>query len=433
MDTETISAPALAGADLAWTHRVIERCETLYVGEGGLLVTELDRDGRIVDPEPLLADFGDVLPFLQRFGRHAFIEQQLASASAHIQDGLYAGEGGIRLFSNHDWLLGLLEIYRATGATSALDQAVMGARTIIGRMFVNDLLIDETPRFMDPRSWVGRASPFNGGYIELWLELADVTGDASFLRAAERLASAWANAAGFRRHGVFPRVFSARSRLLNVLLASAATQRVLLFKDNTNLVWSILSLRQATGAEVWLQVLLRWLDGFERHFLNDGEVPLWLDMSLRGRQHSIKAAFPVIDLFCDLALAEGLSRPVELARTVADRWLGEQWPNGLFPEEIGADRDHLDANVDMAIALLKLAGVTGDARYEEAARRAAEAVIGLHETETGFVLSVGRDGHVRSGRIIVKYQGLALKLALAPRSAAGLMNNPDLLLLLRDR
>lgn len=423
----------LCGEDLSWADRVIARCETRYVGDQGLLVTELDGEGQVTNPEPLLADFGDVLPFLERFGRPDFVAEQLKAAKPHLKTGLYAPGGRIRLFSNHDWLLGLLELYRSTGDQDLLKQADAGARTIIERMFVRGLLVDELPVLASPRTWLGRASPFNGGYIELWLELYELTGERIFLEASERLAAAWAQTPGFREHGVFFRIFSARAPWLDRLAASAATLHVQLFKDNTNFVWSLLALAQATGSGRWAGMVSRWVEGFEALFLNGGEVWLWLDRSLKGREVSLKAAFSAIDLLCDISLAKLSDRALPLAEIIAQRWLGLQWENGLFPETPGGRGDHLDGVVDMAMALMKLAGITKNGTYAEAAARAARGVVAHHETPNGLALRVDRGGVVVSGRIIVKYQSLALKLALAPADPAQFIGDDDLLVLLRDR
>ena len=39
------------------------------VDANGVLVTRLDSDGRITDPEPLIGDYGDVLPFFLKLRR----------------------------------------------------------------------------------------------------------------------------------------------------------------------------------------------------------------------------------------------------------------------------------------------------------------------------------------------------------------------------
>jgi hypothetical protein len=423
----------LCGPDLAWVNTTLDLIEQRYVGGAKILVTELNGDGVITDPEPLVADFGDVLPFLQRYGRNDFAREQMLQTGPYLTGGLYRSGGRLKLFSNHDWLLGLLELHRATGDVALLEAARTGSLTIIETMFVGDLLIDEPIVGSDPRTWAARANAFNGGYIELWLELYDLTGDPAFLSASVRLAEGWVATAGFRKYGLFCRVLSAHSDILGALLKPASNLSVLLFKDNTNMVWSLAALEHRTKDGRWKGVIDRWLTGFETLMLNGGDVWLQLDRNMQGREVSLKAAFATIDLLCDLA-AEGLSdRSLAVAQVIADRWLTRQWDNGLFPEHPDGDRDHLDANVDMAIALQKLAGLTGRPEYAEAAGRAAQAVPALHATPYGLCLAVGPDGAVVRDKITVKYQALALKLALAPADPKALLADADLMSLLRDR
>jgi hypothetical protein len=429
----TRTVTSLCGTATDWVEQTLDLCVTRYVGADGLLVTALGADGTIVDPTPLIADFGDVLPFVARFGRMDFVEGQIELARPHLSDALFRHGGRVRLFDNHDWLLGLLELHEATGDAAFLALAREGATTIADTMFVDDLLVDGTIEWRDPRTWLLPASPFNGGFIELWLELHAAAGEPGFLEASRRLAARWMRSEGFRSTGVFHRTLCSWSPLLGRLAAHGTTSSARLFKDNTNFVWSLLDLHRTTGEERWRDGLTRWIDGFRRHFLNDGDVWLWLDRRGVGHEVSLKAAFASIDLLCDLHAAGVSTSALDLAETIARRWSAHQWPNGLFPETPAGARDHLDANVDMAIALIKLAGHTGREAYAERARAAAHAVVERHRSPLGLVQAVGRDGAVHDGRIIVKYQGLALKLAIAPDRPEDLLSDPALMKLLRDR
>jgi uncharacterized protein YyaL (SSP411 family) len=429
----SIPTSPLCGDPGLWIELTLDRFLDNYIGAEGLLITTLGSDGTILDPTPLIADFGDVLPFLAKFGLRDFVEHQIEAAEPHLASALFSNRGRIRLFDNHDWLLGLLELHELTADRALLRRAQEGAMTLIETMFVDDLLIDATIEWRDPRSWLQPASPFNGGYIELWLELHAKTGDALFLEASRRLAARWLRTDGFRRTGVFHRQLCSRSATISRLAGLGATSSAQLFKDNTNFVWSLLSLWEATGEQRWKQAIERWIAGFREHFLNHGDVFLWLDRKDGGHEVSLKAAFASIDLLCDIHNAGLSTDALPCAETIARRWAAHQWTNGLFPERPGGAHDHLDANVDMAISLLKLAGLTGHADYADHARATARAVVARHISPLGLVQAVDRDGVARDSRIIVKYQGLALKLALAPDDPAALLANPALLKLLRDR
>lgn len=419
---------------LKWVEDIVSRCSNHYIDEEGILVTCFDGRGRVIDDEPLIADFGDVLPFLWHFGAHDFVTDQLHRAPRYLDRGLYKQYGRVRLFSNHDWLLGLLTVYRQSRDKRMLALAELGATSIGTRFFRGEVLIDELPGDGTWRSWLQAASPFNGGYMEIWVDLYDLTGRSVYLEWAQRLARGWLATSEFHTHGIFARKLSARSRICNRLVSPWTTLKARLFKDNTNLLWGLIALDKATNNPAWRAAIGQWLDGFETLFLNDGNVYLHIDQRWQGYEPSLKAAFSTIELMCDLHLA-GIhaQRARELACRVADRWLPQQWENGLFPEQPGGERDHLDANLDLIVALNKLSAITGRGDYLAAANRCATALLALHRTQHGYCLAVNAQGEVVDPRIVVKYQALLMKLALLPSDVASLLNDAPRLELLRDR
>tara|TARA_R110002110_G_scaffold54639_4_gene156689 strand:- start:11768 stop:13069 length:1302 start_codon:yes stop_codon:yes gene_type:complete len=423
----------LCGANISWVDQTVARFQSQYIGSDGLIISALQGNGAIADATPLIADFGDVFPFLHAWNCNAFIEQQISKASAYLKKDLFEHNGFVSLFLNHDWLLGLLELYRLTGNAEYIERATRASHTIINNYFVNDVLVDSLPSIKRPKSLLCPATSFNVGYVELWLELHDITGDELLLEASTRLARTWIETDDFIRHGFFPRILSSHSHHLDKALRFASKNRALLFKDNTNCIWSILALYQKTGEPYWQEAIECWIDGFETHFFNNGDVYLYLDQSLKGQSPALRAAFSVIDFMCDYAIATGSTRTEKLACRIADRWLTYQWPSGLFPESGDADHDHLDCNVDMAIALTKLSGINDRRSYLEAAQKTAKAIIAHHRTDLGYCLSVKKDGSPYDSRIIIKFQALMLKLALTPANGQAVLADSSLLYLLRDR
>ena len=408
-------------------------CST-YLDDRGLLVISIGADRSIIRAEPVIGDFGDILPFLWHFGMQDFVDSQLKRAHKRLRDGLYVRDGRIRLFLNHDWLLGLLDIYRQTHDEEILKLARLGAVNIANGYFCNDILIDELPHKRDWMTYLAPASPFNGGYIELWVDLHKYTNDEKYLVWARRLASGWIDSQSFKEHGVFSRVFSARFPLISIFLGRIATLKSRLFKDNTNLVWGILSLYKATGEIRWKNALEHWVAGFEKSFFNEGKVNLMVNASMSGYEASIKAAFSSMDLLCDLHWENiEQERTLKLATAIADYWLSQQWTNGLFPEVPGGDTDHLDANVDLVVALAKLYDLTRKQNYLEALTLCRQSILSLHATDVGYCLAVDRAGLPSDSRIIVKYQGLVMKLAILPDNPIGLMSDLETMELLRDR
>ena len=417
-----------------WVEKIFHRCASSYLGTDGVLVTSVYSDGSVKDATPMVADLGDLLPFAKYFNLEECIPDQITAAEQYLEHGLFKFNGKVELFFNHDWLLGLLDLYRQTGQPRYLELAELGGMEIGKNYFVADLLVVERSSGLSTKSLLGECSPFNGGYIELWLELYKYTQNKVYIDFAERLGKGWVSTHEFEKNGVFCRCFSARSSLLNSLLASRATLKSRLFKDNTNLVWSLLDLYKVTKAEYWFKALCRWLKGFELHFWNQGKVALMLNMKLQPYNFSLKAAFSSLDLLCDLAHA-GIERErcLQLAVSIADTWMDECWPNGLFPETLGGSEDHLDANVDMVVALYKLSYLLSRADYKQAADKTSDAILKTHETENGFCLSVDCNGNIVDDEIKVKYQGLLAKLAILPEDITQVYENQDIFDLLRDR
>ena len=420
----------------AWIEPIVRHFGSTYRRPDGLLMISVDPEGAPVRDTPVIADLGDILPFLDAFGEHAIVDEQLELAKAHLWRGLYQRDGRVELFLNHDWLLGLLDLARRRDDGAILDMVREASATLRSTLMRRGFLIDEVPEFGGAMARLWPASPFNGGFIELWVEEAELTGEAAPLDAARRLGEAWIGTETFRAHGLFEARRSVRLPALQRVGRQLSGLRARLFKDNTNLLWGLLTLGEATGEPHWRAAVDRWLEGFRDHFFGGGMPFAYVDRHLRGHDRSLKAAFSALDLLTDLhAAGVGEGRALDLAREVAASWLALRWDSGLFPAAPGADRDHLDANVDMAVALVKLAALAPDVADEavEAAAVCRDAVLRHHLTPAGYAIAVGPSGAVVDGRVLVKYQALLTKLALLPDDPADLAGDADLLSLLRDR
>ncbi|AGN00126.1 thioredoxin domain protein [Salinarchaeum sp. Harcht-Bsk1] len=120
---------------------------------------------------------------------------------------------------------------------------------------------------------------------------------------------------------------------------------------------------------------------------SDGERGLLLDTARTIRTlvtaRGVLGPDPAVDAFDGEETASG---PVALARELVDTAIDERRPGQTFVDgpigDVGLlDRPlrPLDANVELAGALLDLAEVTGVDRYESIARETAEAFAGAHE------------------------------------------------------
>lgn len=389
--------------------------------------------GDWLDPAPVYADYGDIVPFLLHFGEKELVRTQLDRALSHVDGGIFSHEGSTRLFFNHDWLLGLLDAYRQTEDDSYLEVAKTAATTLQERYVRDGLLLNEQISWKSVRSFLGAADPFNGGFIELYLELFEITKDEQYYKWASALADAWISNKTFLAEGLFPFIRSARYGLLDKVLLGGLGQTFRLFKDNTNLLFGLASLYEWDQEERWKMSIERWIRGFSGSFHEGGKVYGMIKKGERT-QADLRAAFSALDLLCDLhQLGVGKDTVGPIIAEIAEYWLARQWENGLWPLSESRLCSHLDANTDLAVALTKVFSVTGDERYWQAYARAKEAIPTLHECDFGYVLSVDQEGCQVDSLIKIKYQSLILKLELLPDNPTDVYQDPQLKLLVRDR
>lgn len=419
---------------MQWVEEIFRHCDTTYTNDDGVLVTSIYVDGSIKDATPMVADYGDLLPFANHFGFESITRHQIERSKSYIQSGLFKYDDKIELFFNHDWLLGLLDLYRQTQDRHFLELAIDGSEFIEKNFFCRDILIDEVADKFSWKNSLAAASPFNGDYVELWVDLYRFTGERKFLALAERAASGWATHRDFLRDGIFCRSHSIRFPIVNALGKKLSTMKSRLFKDNTNTVWSYLELYTETKDVHWRRVIEQWLGGFERSFWNQGKTALMVDYKGLAYNFSLKAAFSSIDLLCDLAYNEiKMADCRRMAEAIASCWLEDQWDNGLFAEVYNGNQSHLDANVDMAVALYKLSYITDKPEYQSAAQQTSKAVIKYHWTENGYCNAVDQAGEIVDTEIKIKYQGLLTKLALLGDDVAEVYQDKNTFDLLRDR
>ena len=416
----------------SWINNIIHNFQSSYL-ENNIIISKINTKGVIIDHEPLIADFGDILPFLNFFGLSQFATTQIQTAKNFLWHGLYKTNNRVNLFNNHDWLLGLLDLYRQQNDVEYLNMAEEAAQTLIKVFFKKGFLLDEPYSIHSFRSFVGRALPFNGGYIELWIELYQYTKKEIYLDAAHKLARTWTNTSFFKKYGLFERRQSVRSAALSTFINKKTGVRVQLFKDNTNMAWSLLSLYNVSKENYIKESLDKWINGFESLLLNDGQVYLNINGKMQPWDISLKAAFSSIDLFCDIITAKDFNNEklIKISNTIADYWISLRWNNGLFPENSEADVDHLDANVDMSVALSRLCLLTDNHYYWQVAQQCKESLLKAHVTPYGYCMAVDKNGNIKDDRIIIKYQSLLTKLAFLPEHITNF--DEEDLALLRDR
>lgn len=390
--------------------------------------------GECIDQKPLIDDFGDVSPLLLKYGETKLVKRHFDNSKLFLDGGLFCYKNEIKLFDNHDWLLGLIDAYRQSNDDEYLNMATEAVRTLINNFLIDGILIDKKISFKNLDCFLGKANPYNGGFIELFIELYEITGDGFYLELSENSVIAWTNTPYFKRVGIFPNIASQRFRNLNVILKFKSKVASRLFKNNTNLVYSIISLYELTNSIQWRTILLKWLDGFERLMFDNGKVNMIVPHLGAPKLNDLKGGFSAFDILCDLYnvnIARG--KTLSMATKIADYWIGLQWENGLWPISEGKNENHIDANTDFAIALTKFYSITKNSTYWEAYLRAKKALFKYHYTRFGYVMSVDNKGNCVNSEIKVKYQSLILKLTLFPEKPIDVYKDELLKQLIRDR
>lgn len=390
--------------------------------------------GECIDQKPLLDDFGDVSPFLIQYGEKELVKNHFDNSKPFIEGGLFCYNNEIKLFDNHDWLLGLIDAYRQTNDDVYLSTAIEAVETLINDFLIDGILIDKKISFKNLDCFLGKANPYNGGYVELLLELYLVTTNKYYLELSEKIIRAWAETPYFISEGLFPYIASQRFRFLNPVFKYRSLVAARLFKSNTNLIYSIISLYELTDSNEWKYILVKWLSGFERLMFDDGKVNMIVPHFGVPKLNDLKAGFSAFDILCDLYKVNiAKEKTLFMATKIADYWIDLQWDNGLWPISEGRNENHIDANIDLAVALTKFYSITKNTKYWEAYLRAKKGLFKNHYTQFGYVMSVNKKGDCINSEIKVKYQSLFLKLTFFPETPVDVYDDELLKKLIRDR
>lgn len=390
--------------------------------------------GECIDFKPLIDDFGDAAPFLLYYGEKELVKIHFKNSSKFLDNGLFKYNGEIMLFDNHDWLLGLIDAYRQTNDKEYLDTTIKAVDHLLSDFLKNDILLDRKISLKNLDSFLGKANPYNAGYIELFIELYEITGNIFYLKQSEKIIRAWANTSYFKRTGLFSVISSLRFGVLDSIFKFRTNVASRLFKSNTNLVYSVISLYELTNSNEFKVILIKWLMGFEKNFYDSGSVNLIIPRFGKSKDKGLKAGFSALDILCDLYSANiAKEKTLSMATKIADHWIDLQWNNGLWPVSEGKNENHIDSNTDFAIALTKLYSITKNLKYWEAYLRAKKALFKYHYTQFGYVMSVNNKGDIINSEIKVKYQSLFLKLTLLPDIPFDVYEDELLKKLIRDR
>jgi hypothetical protein len=207
-----------------------------------------------------------------------------------------------------------------------------------------------------------------------------------------------------------------------------------LMKSNTTPVFLALALYARNGDPKWRRRVMRWFEAVAGTLVDAGGVRGAARNGQAMGEPTLVDGFILIDAACEAWRVLGRDGGLlALAAKAAGATLGWQWENGLLPMTPTADRDHLDGQIDFAIALRRLGELSGDERLLERSVALLRSAFAAHETPGGYCTHVRRDGGVVTlphNTVDPKYNALALKglisLATMDRTIYGSADLPDL-------
>lgn len=264
-------------------------------------------------------------------------------------------------------------------------------------------------------------------------------------------AAAWLRAEcetrGFQRDGLFcAEVHGPLAPLLRAALRRLGKRHFfdpMLTKDNTMMAFALLALADAAPAHAgWARaVIARWREAVATHFdVGAGAFATFAGGPDAGREPRLTFNHSMIEWDIEAHVRTGSAIALERASREASHWVALQTPRGLFPEgraPAWCRRSFLDPQVDLSVNLLKLAELTGDTRWREAALANLAAIRRDFRLPFGYAWEVDAvSGQIRQPVIEVKYLGLLLKGYLALREAGSgrsLLRTSLMWMLLRDR
>lgn len=397
----------------------------------GLLCGWVDAKTGARDSNHLLADFGDWAPFFLEFGKPEAIDAHLRALPRHLRNGILRpsqrkfGFPVVTAFEHTDLLLGLLDCADQSSDAREMARVIIDSceRTFhIGHGMRSYYILG-----------IGAlpiTSSVDGTFIELFVQAAHVLDDPHLLKRAEDLAEYFIGLPFFKEHGLFPE--------LSGWAFGPRTRRAQTMKHNTNTVFGLLELYRANKSPRIYEALLKWLVSVPTLYTKDGYAYFAVTHTGKkwvGDKVDIVPNVGLLDALCDLAYFLKHHDALKCASDLGEKLLFLQdQKTGLVRRSPIAHETHFDAQTDLIIAWEKLAELTGEARYHDAAVRLFKAVRSHHRYNGGYVQSCdSRNGAIVSYRYTTRYNSLFLKAYLLYLNEGSIYDNEHLLQLLKDR
>lgn len=420
--------------------RVINLLKTDFLMSDGSLC--LEKVGESKRPNHIFPDMGDFLPFFIYFGEKDFVEKQIKIFQSLQQDGFWISEHSTWWFKNlvksyeyTDLLYGLLSFYgfkKDSFSQTLLESNVQHAITafnLCGRPS-SFYLPKQKKHFpvLDSR---------DGMFIELFVDLSDLTGENEYLEIAQNLFKWLIKNDFYERYSIFPKfsVFGLMGVTAKVLKPEHFNQAEIM-KYTTNCLHAFSALYRKTGKEEIYKEITKIISSLKKYVINSGGVAKFFIPNQPAGEAFLGSSFSLLDFLCDFYYYFGREEDLILAQEIADFWLVKQGQTGLFPLFASQNYSFIDFETDMSVALSKLFELTNKKIYQTAVEKCLDGIFKHHATKN-YILEVD----INNGKIInqgqrTKFISLFLKLIileLEKFKGKKIYSNNQLLNLIEDR
>jgi len=385
---------------------------------------------------PKVEDLGDYIPFLAYFGEIEFCEEHISKCSKEIFNSSLPTQ-------REDTLLGLLEFCRWTRNEISLSLAMSYVNFLFSNYCFKGQIVIPADRYIEHVFNIHRMKttrnkmlkiglkflhsllrtrasiPRNGIFIELLVDMYDLTRDKKYLFMAEDFASVWLRNKFFQKFGLFP----------SFRLNPFESKYVVLAKDNAAILNGLTALYATTLKNIYKDSILKWFEAVHARCFDKSVYGRYCFGNEKREQLSLMYAFAVVDALCDAFFVLRESRLLSFAEEIAKFWIDLQSKIGLFPMTEQSHISHQDYTNDFSISLWRLYELTGKNHYLESSERAMEGLFKFH----AFNLKVDYQfGGIVDASIIPKYVFLMSKPIILLEEKA-IYKNKKIFKLLRDR
>lgn len=432
----------------------------------------LNHDGTLASLYPpgggtIFLDLNDIVPAFLLCGETEFLEAQIALADPLLRWGFPTHDGVLYSWRMDEFLGGLMATYAAHPTPPIRERIARTVHSAIEHLSTTSGLFKG---IVIPELNLSPTVSFSrgGGLLEVLLDSDDF--DVESVAMAYKALDWWADNPFFRKYGLFPSKWFSEGHVLNKVLMSnpyvpprggffkdsgssymsswhtwqrqlalrflvwLPYQRVQLMKDNSNLVFAFIRAFRQSGQVRYAAVVRKWIRNAQAKMRVDNLICQNWDFRKGAYLPILCQSFTFIDILCDAyAFIDQDASFLDQAGDVAEAWLKYQWSNGLVPRTPDAHYDHLDDQTDFCVSLLKLAELTGEAKWRAAAERIFAGILMYHRSPVALILSVDKEGCPVNETISTKFNFLFFKAALAVECVGKIFEDEHIHSFLEDR